>query len=396
MLTKAIAQQILTWLNKQQDEMVTLLREAAEIETPSSDPKSQQEMFQLLADVFHSMGYRVRRFPGRSSGGQMLAMPRVKTPRSPRQLLIGHVDTVWPIGTLEKMPVHLRGGRLYGPGVYDMKGGLVQAIFALKSIGELNLSPSVTPVVFVNSDEEIGSRESADRICSLAKRVNRAMVVEPSLGPGGHLKTARKGVGRFVVQVAGKAAHAGLDPEKGISAILEMTHVVQALNALNDPDTGTTVNVGTIHGGSSPNVVAAESRAEVDVRVRTQTIAAEIEKAIHSIKPTIEGTKLTITGEIARPPLERTPNNRKIWQRAVDSAELLGLKIEEATAGGGSDGNWTSLHTPTLDGLGAIGDGAHALNEHVVVETMPERAALLACLIMGPPIEHRPGKIHNA
>jgi glutamate carboxypeptidase len=186
-----------------------------------------------------------------------------------------------------------------------------------------------------------------------------------------------------------------LDPEKGISAILELSHVVQSLFALNDPDRGITVNVGTIDGGMRPNVVAPESRAEVDVRVRTQEDARMIEDAIESIEPTVPGTELLITGHIGRPPLEKTPGNRKMWHRAVDAAQALGIEIDEGAAGGGSDGNWTSLHTPTLDGLGAVGDGAHALTEHVLEEKMPERAALLACLLMGEVISEASEEQHS-
>ena len=211
--------------------------------------------------------------------------------------------------------------------------------------------------------------------------------MEPSLGPTGQLKTARKGVGRFVIKVAGQAAHAGLDPDKGISAILELSHVIQALFALNDPGRGITVNVGTIDGGMRPNVIAPESTAQVDVRVPTQSDAERIEKAIHALRPTVPGTKLQISGRIGRPPLERTPGNRKLWQRALEAADAMGIEIDEGAAGGGSDGNWTSLFTPTLDGMGAVGDGARALTEHVIVEKMPERAALLACMLLGEPIK---------
>ncbi len=206
-----------------------------------------------------------------------MPIPRDYKRRSPRQLLLGHCDTVWPQGTLVKMPVESRDGRLHGPGVYDMKGGLVQALFALTALRDLGIQPSVAPLFLINSDEEIGSRESADHIRRLARVVDRAMVMEPSLGPTGRLKTARKGVGRFVITVIGRAAHAGLDPEKGISAILELSHVVQALFALNDLERGISVNVGTIDGGMRPNVIAPESKAEVDVRVRTQQDADEIE-----------------------------------------------------------------------------------------------------------------------
>lgn len=385
-MKKAAANQILSHLAKHQDEMVKLLSASACIESPSADPASQAPVLNLFQSELESMGFRCRRYHGMESGGQLLAMPPSVNPHTHRQLLLGHCDTVWPTGTLAKMPVESRQGRLHGPGVYDMKAGLVQALFAVRSLRELGMLPTVLPVFFINSDEEIGSGESGPRIRRIAQCVDRAMVMEPSLGPEGRLKTARKGVGRFVITISGKAAHAGLDPEKGISAILELSHVVQMLHALNDPEAGTTVNVGTIDGGVRPNVVAAESRAEVDVRVRTEAIARRVEQAIYAIEPTVPGTEIKVSGRIGRPPLERTTRNRKLWQRAQEAADSLGFEIEEGAAGGGSDGNWTSLHTPTLDGLGAVGDGAHALNEHVIEEKMPERSALLACLLMGQPM----------
>ncbi len=386
-MTKSTAQRILHKLNERHDEMIDLLVQCAELESPSQVPESQQAVIALLASKFRDVGFRCRHLAGKASGGQLLAVPRDHQRGNPKQLLLGHCDTVWPTGTLEKMPVQSRDGRLHGPGVYDMKGGLVQAIFALQAIRELGLAPRVTPLFFINTDEEIGSPESANHIVRLAKVVNRTFVMEPSLGPQGRLKTARKGVGRFVIRVLGKAAHAGLDPEKGISAILELSHVVQTLFAMNDPQRGTTVNVGTIDGGMRPNVVAPESRAEVDVRVQTQHDAEEVEQAIYAIEPTVPGTQLHISGHIGRPPLEPTPRNRVLWQYALDAAESLGLEIEEGAAGGGSDGNWTSLYTATLDGLGAVGDGAHALTEHVVLEAMPARAALLACLVLREPVD---------
>lgn len=387
-MKKASAAKILEYLASRQDDMVKLLCQCARLESPSADPNLQGPVFDLLQAEFHSIGFRCRRYPGKTTGGQLLAMPRGPVSHTHRQLLLGHIDTVWPVGTLDKMPVESRDGLLHGPGVYDMKAGLVQAIFALRALRDLSMVPTVTPVMFINSDEEIGSHESVGRIHRLARCVDRAMVMEPSLGPTGRLKTARKGVGRFVITISGIAAHAGLDPDKGVSAILELSHVVQTLHALNDPEAGTTVNVGTIDGGVRPNVVAAESRAEVDVRVRTEAIAKRVEEAIHSIKPTVPGTSITVKGAIGRPPLEPTPRNRKFWHRAQELATSLGIEIDEGAAGGGSDGNYTSLYTATLDGLGAVGDGAHALNEHVVEARMPERSALLACLMMGDPISN--------
>ncbi|MGI9472293.1 MAG: M20 family metallopeptidase [Rubripirellula sp.] len=381
-MNRSNADKILHHLRSRQQEMLHMLTQAARIESPSELPETQTPVYKLFSAALSDIGFRCRLIAGKTSGGQLLAVPKVRSAGTPIQLLMGHVDTVWPLGTLETMPVESREGKLHGPGVYDMKGGLVQAIFALATLKELGLQPAVRPIFFMNSDEEIGSHDSVAQIRRLARIADRAFVMEPSLGPEGKLKTARKGVGRFVIRVSGVAAHAGLDPEKGISAILELSHVVQTLFALNDPDQGITVNVGTIDGGMRPNVVAPESRAEVDVRVRTQQDAEWIERSIHSIAPTVPGTELSIEGHIGRPPLERTPGNQRLWQRAVDAAETLRLDVQEGAAGGGSDGNWTSLDTPTLDGLGAVGDGAHAVIEHVIEDRMPERAALLACLLL--------------
>jgi glutamate carboxypeptidase len=377
---------ILAWLHARGDEMVRMLTEAALLESPSSDPAAQDPVLELFADRLRSLGFRCRRLAGQRSGGQLLAMPGDYRRGMPRQLLLGHCDTVWSRGTLAKMPVESRDGRLHGPGVYDMKGGLVQAVFALAALRDLGLQPRVAPLCFINSDEEIGSGESARSIGRLARIVDRALVMEPSLGPQGHLKTTRKGVGRYTVTVIGRAAHAGLDPEKGVSAILELSHVVQALFALNDPSRGITVNVGTIDGGLRPNVIAAQSRAEVDVRTRTLQDAEQIERAITAIQPTVAGTRLQVVGGISRPPLEPTPGNRRLWQLALEAGAALGIELDQAAAGGGSDGNWTSLYTPTLDGLGAVGDGAHAVHEHVIEAMMPPRAALLACLLLSGPL----------
>lgn len=381
-----LALALLGYLRSRQMEMVDLLKRSALIESPSGVPESIMPMFHLLREQLEDLGFRCIQIPGEKTAGQLLAIDEQAPADCARQLLLGHCDTVWPIGTLEKMPVQTREGCLFGPGVYDMKGGLVQALFALSALRALNLRPSVSPVVFINSDEEIGSFESADLIRELAPAVDRVMVMEPSLGPTGLIKTARKGVGRFVIKVTGHAAHAGLDPEKGVSAILELSHVVQTLFKLNDFEKGITVNVGTIDGGMRPNVIAPESRAEVDVRVRTKEDAEHIEQQILGMEPTVPGAELQITGRIGRPPLERTPGNQELWQRAVRAADSLELSLGEGDAGGGSDGNWTSLYTPTLDGLGAVGDGAHAVNEHIVEDRMPERSALLACLMLESPL----------
>jgi glutamate carboxypeptidase len=269
-----------------------------------------------------------------------------------------------------------------------MKAGLVQGLFAIEALSAVGANPlPLTPVFFINTDEEIGSHDSTPTIIRLARGADRCFVLEPSLGREGCLKTARKGVGRFTITVKGRAAHAGLDPGQGASAILELSLIVQKLFALNDAERGVTVNVGTIDGGLSPNVVAPESKATVDVRVPTQEDAARIEATIRDIQTQTPGTQVEIQGAIGRPPMERTERNQRLWRLALRCAEELGFEIDQASAGGGSDGNTTSQLAPTLDGLGAVGAGAHALTEHLYLDKMVERSALLARLLSCPPLD---------
>lgn len=380
-------QEILTWLRDHHHEMVRFLEQLACAESPSAVPEAQQPILKLLAEALTGLGYRVRHIPGRHTGGHLLAAHKDRLRHRPVQLLLGHCDTVWPLGTLKDMPVVIDNGVMKGPGVYDMKAGLAQLIFALRALRELELAPAVTPVVFINSDEEIGSRESTPYIRTLARIADRALVLEPSLGLSGRLKTARKGVGRFTVRIKGKAAHAGLDPQAGASAILELSHVIQRLFALNDVERGITVNVGVIDGGLSPNVVAPESSATVDVRIVSHEDGENIQGRILSLAPVTHGVTLAIEGRIGRPPMERTPGNQALWKVAREAAQQLDLELGEGIAGGGSDGNTTSLYTPTLDGLGAVGDGAHARHEFVYLDKMVERSALLALLLLAPPLK---------
>ena len=276
----------------------------------------------------------------------------------------------------------VEGNVARGPGVYDMKGGLVQMLFALKAMKALTLRPRLAPYVFINTDEEIGSHESGIVIRALAQEADRVFVLEPSLGPSGKLKTARKGVGRFHVEINGVAAHAGLDPEKGRSAILELSHVIQQMFALNNHETDVSVNVGLVEGGLRPNVIAPSSKAEIDVRVPTQDGARLVEQAILSITPVTEDVEVTITGQVNRAPLERTPANRALWRLAQGAAAEMGIQIDQGMAGGGSDGNITSQFTATLDGLGAVGDGAHATHEFIYLDKMLERSSLLGMLLL--------------
>jgi glutamate carboxypeptidase len=384
--------QLLTILQSRQGEMVELLRRLVEAESPTSVTESQEPALKLLSEAITGLDFAVELLPGTHSGGQLVAWPGDRPnpisaeTHQPLQLLIGHADTVWPLGTLEKMPFKIEGNKIMGPGVYDMKGGLVQMIAALQALKELNNPPAVIPFICINSDEETGSRESRHLISRLARLANRAFILEPSLGIEGKLKTRRKGVGRFTFHIQGQSAHAGLDPDKGVSAILELSYIIQKLHGLNDPAGGISVNVGVIEGGSRPNVIAPASRAEIDVRVPTLEAAERIEKTIRQISPQLTGINLEVTGGFNRLPLEKTNANEQLWQLARTQGNRLDLTLEEGTAGGGSDGNTTSLYTATLDGLGAVGDGAHAGHEFLFLDKMVERSALLALLLSAPPL----------
>ena len=373
-------QEIVQHVRKRHSSMVRLLRNMARAESPSDAPETQKKMFDLVEEALHPASYRTMRLPGWETGGQLYARPRGPDVGCPMQLLLGHVDTVWSVGTVDEMTVEVRDGRLYGPGVYDMKGGIVQMIYALRTLSALDLDPPITPVVFLNSDEEIGSFESRPRIRRLAREASRTFVLEPSLGPNGKLKTARKGIGRFTVSITAEAESA-----EG-SAIAELSHVVQKLHALNDPERGMSVNVGMIEGGQPSDVAGSQGHAVVDVRMRTQEDARLIEEKVRALKSSTPGVELTIEGGIGRPPMESTPQNRALWKLAQAAGRALGIELEEARAGGGSDGNETSMFSPTLDGLGPVGDGAHAEHEHVELDKMVERTALLVLLLMADPV----------
>lgn len=363
--------------------MITFLRRLVETESHSHDQAAQSRVLGLLEDKWQSMGWVTQRIRGRETGGHLFARPAHRRRHRSVQVMIGHCDTVWPLDTLQTMPVRFSEDRLHGPGIFDMKAGLTQMIFAVETLQELSMQPDVTPVVFVNSDEEIGSRESTPWIRRLARAADRALILEPPLE--GKLKTTRKGVGRFTISVKGKPAHAGLDPGKGASAILELSHLIQKLFALNDVERGISVNVGKIDGGISPNVIAPESKAIIDVRVPTQDDAAAITERIYGLESENPEVQIHVEGRIGRPPLEATPRNRRLWEQARDAGRALGIELEESSAGGGSDGNTTSQYTATLDGLGTVGDGAHAVHEHIEAFRIVERTALLAALLMAPP-----------
>ncbi len=387
------ARGLLDWLEGRRQEMVELLERLALAESPTLDPATQRGPFRILAAELERDEFVVRAVRGSGVGDHLYARPRQRRRGEPRQLVVGHMDTVWPVGTLAGMPLHAEDGLLFGPGVADMKGGLVQIVFALRALRELGLQPTATPVVFINTDEEIGSRDSTRFIRLLARGAARAFVLESGEGADGRLKIARKGLGHFTVTARGRSSHAGADFEQGISAILELSHQVQRLFALNDPARGITVNVGTIDGGFRPNVVAPQASAIVDVRVPTAVAARGLEQALRGLAPVLEGATVEVEGGWGRPPMEALPRNRSLLATAMRLGHELGLSLEDAgLVGGGSDANTTSLFTGTLDGLGPVGEGSHAADERVDTLLMPARTALLALLLLEPDPRPRAGE----
>ncbi len=296
-------------------------------------------------------------------------------------LLLGHTDTVHPRGTIGQRPIREEGGRIYGPGIFDMKSGCVVALEALRACEELSLSPRRPVVVLLTCDEEAGSYSGRALVEEESRRAAQVLVLEPP-APGGRAKTARKGTGMFTLRAEGVAAHAGLDFEKGASAILEAARQIEALNSLCDPARGVTVNVGTIEGGTRSNVVAAQARAEIDVRFETMADALRLEESIKSLRPFDTRVRLTFEGGINRPPLERTQAVAALYERARGAASSLGFDLGETQVGGASDGNFAAAFCPAvLDGLGVDGDGAHASHEHILRESIAPRAALIAGLV---------------
>ncbi len=298
----------------------------------------------------------------------------------PGILLLGHFDTVWATGTLAAMPIRREGDRLFGPGVFDMKAGIAIALGSMRALLAADARrPAIT--MLWTTDEEIGSGTSRAEIVAAASRARAVLVLEPAL-PGGALKTARKGCGEYELIVDGVAAHAGLDPGKGVSAIHELAEQIHEIEALADPAHGMTLNVGVLEGGTRANVVAAQARAVIDARALTIADATRVDTALRGLQPRRPGARLTIRGGFERPPLERTRDVTRLFAIAGDVAGQLGRTLDEGTAGGGSDGNFTAAAgVPTLDGLGAVGDGAHASHEHVIVSALPWRSALVAGLL---------------
>jgi glutamate carboxypeptidase len=375
--------EFLRFLKPRLPEMLALLRRLVRAESPSLEKSPTDLCCNVLAGEWHKRGARVERIQQKLRGDQLRVTWWPHNGKPAGQLLVlGHYDTVYSSGSLEKMPFRISGGKVFGPGIFDMKAGLVQALYAFHAIRQAKTSLRKRLVFLWTSDEEIGSDASRRLIESEARRSDAVFVLEPALGPRGLLKTARKAVGEVELLVHGRASHAGLAPEEGVNAIHELARQLARIQEWNNPRRGVTVNADVIEGGTRVNVIAERARAGLDLRALRVTDMRRLERRLRSLRPIHPGARLEVRGGFNRAPLERK-FSAPLFARAKSLAAQMGLSLGECTAGGGSDGNLTAaLGIPTLDGLGAVGHGAHAFDEHILINTMPARAALLAALLL--------------
>jgi glutamate carboxypeptidase len=362
--------------------MLAILRQFVEAESPSLEKTAADRCCGLIAGAWRKYDVRVERLKQKHRGDHLrIAYWQGKSRPAGQLLVLGHYDTVYSSGTLRKMPFRISRGKAYGPGIFDMKAGIVQALFALQALQEANAKLRKRLVFLWTSDEEIGSESSRKLIGAEARRSDAVFVLEPSFGPRGLLKTARKGVGTAELTVHGRASHAGLAPQEGINAIHELAQQLARVEKWNDLRRGVTINAGIVEGGSRSNVIPERARAALDLRALCVSDMRILERKLHSLRAVHRGARLEITGGFDRPPLEHKMS-ATLFAHAKSLAAQMGLSVGECTVGGGSDGNLTAaLGVPTLDGLGAVGDGAHSSHEHSLVNTMPARAALLAALL---------------
>jgi len=373
---------ILSYIHQRQSDIIALIRQFVEVESPSDDPAAIKRFTDLVAATVNAYA-KVKTVPG----GHLLCEMNLPGRRKTGQILaLGHSDTVWPMGTVRTMPFRHEGGRLWGPGVLDMKGGIAFFLFAVQALRDLDIPTPAKVLLQLNADEEVGSESSRALTEKNAANSHAVLVLEPGTGLAGKLKTARKGVGDFTIEVRGLASHAGVDFEAGASAILELARQLDRVATFTNLKRGITVNPGVISGGTRSNVVAAEARAEVDIRILRLKDAPALEKKFRSLRPIDRRCTITITGGLNRPPMERSAGIAKLFATAKALARELGIEIEESLTGGGSDGNFTAaLGIPTLDGLGAVGEGAHATNESILVDRIADRTALIAKLLCANP-----------
>ncbi len=374
----------LAFARSKQSAIIALVRELVECESPSDHPPSVNRFVDLLAAKLEGIG-QVKRFPGGRFGRHLRCEFQLPGPRKRREggiLALAHSDTVWPLGTLADMPYRQKDGRLWGPGVLDMKSGIAFFLYAMNAMRELDIPVARRVVLQVNSDEEVGSESSRPLTEQAARSAATVLVLEPGTGLTGKIKTARKGVGNYTVTVHGKASHAGVDFQNGASAVVELARQIERIAGFTQLARGTTVNPGVISGGTRTNVVAAEAKAEVDIRVARMKDEPALNKKFHGLRPFDKRCSIQVEGGLNRPPLERTPAIAKLFQTARGFAKELGVELEESSTGGGSDGNFTAaIGVPTLDGLGGVGEGAHAINESILVDRIADRTALLAMLV---------------
>jgi glutamate carboxypeptidase len=366
--------------------MVATIREMVECESPSDDPAAVNRQVEQIADRWGHMA-KVTRKKAKGYGDHLLLelkLPKRKKAEEGQWLALGHTDTVWPLGTLRSMPWREAEGRLWGPGVYDMKGGVAFFLYAAEALRELEVPVGRKIVLQLNSEEEIGSPSSRALTEAQARKSAGVLVLEPGTGPTGKLKTARKGVGGYHVTVVGKAAHAGVDFSSGANAIVELARQIEKIAAFTNLEIGLTVNPGVISGGTRSNVVPAEATVDVDIRIARLRDAAGLDKKFRSLRVVDPRCSLRVEGGLNRPPMERTKAIGAWFVEARRMAAEMGVTLEESSTGGGSDGNFTAaLGVPTLDGLGAVGEGAHASNESLFVDRIADRTALLAGLLAG-------------
>jgi len=363
-------------------DIAALIRQFVECESPSDDDAAVNRFADLVADTVAPMA-RVKTHSGGKFGKHLTCEMQLPGRKKSGQILaLGHLDTVWPLGTLRTMPFREAGGRLWGPGVLDMKSGIAFFVFAARALRELDIPVASKVLLQLNSDEEVGSESSRELTEKNAGRSKAVLVLEPGTGLEGKLKTARKGVGDFTLVVRGKAAHAGVDFAAGASAVLELARQINRVAGFTILSRGITVNPGVISGGTRSNVVAAEARAHVDIRVLKLKDAPGLEKKFRSLRPLDPRCSIEVTGGLNRPPMERSAGIVKLFRMAQKLAHELGVEVEESLTGGGSDGNFTAaLGIPTLDGLGGVGEGAHAANESILVDRIADRTAMIAKLL---------------
>jgi glutamate carboxypeptidase len=365
-------------------EMVRMLERFVRYESPSYDKAAVDRFGAIVAAEWRKRHALVQVLKQSKAGNHVRAeIGRAQRSAAPGQILVlGHLDTVYPLGTLEKMPFRVAAGKAFGPGTFDMKAGLVMALFAVDALRWAGVAPRKKLVFLWTSDEEVGSRTSRSVIEKEARRSDAVLVLEPSFGQRGALKTARKGVGTAEIIVYGRAAHAGIDPGAGVNAVHELALQIAGVMKLSDPQRGITVQTTVIEGGTASNVVPESARAQVDIRFVRRADGRRIEEKLRNLRPILRGARIEVRGGVNRPPLERTAGVRRLFLHAQSLMRAAGLRLDEASTGGGSDGNFTAaLGVPTLDGLGAVGDGAHSAHEHVLIRSLPERGALLAGLL---------------